>query len=300
MRKRWISLLAVIALSIAVLSGCGEAPAAEQSNGKKEQPQEAALTVMTQNLRVGADDGAENDIFLRCDRFIALLEKYQPDLIGLQEYTDEWDFMLLDYLEQSDYEIVFQYRASGDREATPIMYNAKKLELVSHQFWWLSDTPEKESPSWDDGEGKRCRIVTECVFKEKKSGIEFAHINTHFGLTAYCQDESGKLLNRRIKETHPDRPLFVTGDFNTGEGSQAYEYLTADERLINSFYLATEFGDTGGTYNGFEDGAHNSVIDFIFVSPKVDASYYSVLTDKPDDLFVSDHFAVLTKNTIHR
>lgn len=295
MQRKKCAIWLILLLMVSFLGGCSE-PAEEQA--EKEQAQEAALSVMTQNLRVGANDGAENDIFLRCDRFTALVEQYKPDLIGLQEYTDEWDFMLMDYLEQSPYEIIFEYRASGDREATPIMYNADKLELISHKFFWLSDTPEVESPSWDDGDGKRCRIVTECVFKEKKSGVELVHINTHFGLTAYCQDESGSLLNRYIKENHADRPLFLTGDFNMTEGSQSYINLTADDLLTNSFYLATEYGDTGGTYNGFEEGSHSTVIDFVFVSSKVDTSYYGVLTDKPEGLFVSDHFAVLTKNTV--
>ena len=298
MKNRWIRIMAILLVAISLLGGCGEAPTEEK--GEAPQVQEAPLTVMTQNLRIGADDGAENDIFLRCDRFIALLNQYQPDLIGLQEYTDEWDFMLADYMEQSPYEIIFEYRASGDREATPIMYNAEKLELISHKFWWLSATPEVESPSWDDDDGRRCRIVTECVFKEKASGIEFVHINTHFGLTAQSQDESGSLLNRYIKEHYADQPLFLTGDFNMTEQTLSYDNLTAGGLLTNSFYLATEFGETCGTFNGFEEGNYNTVIDFIFVTSKVDTSYYSVLTDKPEGLFVSDHFAVLTKNTIRR
>ena len=298
MKNRWICILAMAVLLLSFLGGCSE-PAEEQP--KKELPQEAELTVMTQNLRVGADDGEENDIFLRCDRFVALLEQYKPDLIGLQEYTDEWDFMLLDYLEQSDYEVIFEYRASGDREATPIMYNAKKLELISHSFWWLSDTPEVESPSWDDGDGKRCRIVTECIFKERESGIEFVHINTHLGLTAFSQDESANLLRDRVVENYADKPVFVTADFNFTEGSQAYENITQGDTLINSFYLAAEFGNVCGTFNGFEErSSYDTVIDFVFVNGKVDSSYYGVLTEKPEGLFVSDHFAVLTKNTIRR
>ncbi|MBQ3085044.1 MAG: endonuclease/exonuclease/phosphatase family protein [Clostridia bacterium] len=298
MQRKKCAIWLILLLMVFFPGGCSE-PAEEQP--KKELPQEAALTVMTQNLRVGADDGAENDIFLRCDRFTALLEQYKPDLIGLQEYTDEWDFMLLDYLEQSDYEVVFEYRASGDREATPIMYNAKKLELISHSFWWLSDTPEVESPSWDDGDGKRCRIVTECIFKERESGIEFVHINTHLGLTAFSQDESANLLRDRVAENYADKPVFVTADFNFTEGSQSYINLTADDLLTNSFYLATEFGNVCGTFNGFEERAsYDTVIDFVFVNGKVDTSYYGVLIEKPEGLFVSDHFAVLTKNTIRR
>ena len=267
------------------------------STGGCNRPQEMELTMLSQNLRIAAD-GGDNDVFLRVDRFAWLLEKYRPDVAGLQEYDPSWDVLLEEYLAELNYGIVFKYR--GDHEATPIIYNKDKLELVSENFFWLSETPEVESPSWDDANGTRNRIVTECVFKDKETGIKFAHLNTHFGLTAYCQDESGSLINRYVKEHYTDMAVFVTGDFNTTENSQAYDNIVADEVLINAYYLAEEFGDVGGTFNGFNEGQTGSTIDFTFINHKVNTVYYSVLYDQPEGKFVSDHFGVLTKNIISR
>ena len=263
-------------------------------------PKEMEITVLSQNLRIDSrGDGADNDIFLRADRFLWLLEEYKPDIAGLQEYTPSWDFMLYDWLEEHNYGLVLKYRGS-DTEGTPIIYNKDKLTLESEKFFWLSDTPDVPSPSWDDDNGKRNRIVTECVFKDKESGIRFVHLNTHFGLTAYCQDNSGTLLNEYIQKNYADMPLFLTGDFNTTEGSQAYDNLTANDLLINSYYLAEEFGNVNGTFNGFEEDRFGSVIDFVFVTNKVTPVYYSVLNDKPGGYFVSDHFGVLTKHIIKK
>ncbi|MBQ7779117.1 MAG: extracellular solute-binding protein [Clostridia bacterium] len=281
--KKFFALLLMLALLL--------------STGGCNRPQEMELTMLSQNLRIAAD-GGDNDVFLRVDRFAWLLEKYRPDVAGLQEYDPSWDVLLEEYLAELNYGIVFKYR--GDHEATPIIYNKDKLELVSENFFWLSETPEVESPSWDDANGTRNRIVTECVFKDKETGIKFAHLNTHFGLTAYCQDESGSLINRYVKEHYTDMAVFVTGDFNTTENSQAYDNIVADEVLINAYYLAEEFGDVGGTFNGFNEGQTGSTIDFTFINHKVNTVYYSVLYDQPEGKFVSDHFGVLTKNIISR
>lgn len=286
MKKRWIKWTALLAALVLMLpmSGCGGA-------------KEAEITILSQNLRIDStSDGADNDIFLRSDRFLWLLGEYKPDIAGLQEFTPTWDTMTYEYLEEHNYGIVFKYR--GDMEATPIIYNKDRLELLEETFYWLSDTPEVASPSWDDADGTRNRIVTECVFKEKKSGIKFVHINTHFGLTAYCQEMSGTQIYNRVKEKYADMPVFVTGDFNSTEGSQPYENITADGLLTNSYYLAEEFGNVCGTFNGFKEDSGSSVIDFIFVTNRVSPVYYSVLTDKPEGKFVSDHFGVLTKNVI--
>lgn len=286
--KKIIAMLACVVLLCGPLAGC------------KEKAESVTVTVMSQNLRVeSSSDGADNDVFLRSDRFWQLIEKYQPDVVGMQEYTDGWDYMMWDYLEESDYEIIFQYRAAGDREATPIMYNSAKVELISSEFFWLSDTPEEESPSWDDNNGKRCRIATECVFKEKETGIQFVHINTHFGLTNLSKENSGTLIHDRVQERYADMPVFVTGDFNTQEGTQPYENIIAGDLLFNAAELAEETGTVTGTYNGYKDNA-SRVIDFVFVTEKVQPEYYTVLTEKPDGGFVSDHYGLLTRHTVLR
>ncbi len=283
--KRWVAW-GMLLLLLGSMSGCKRTKA-------------FSLTAMTQNLRVDVNDGAENDVLYRSERFVKLVEQYQPDVVGMQEYTSGWDFMLSDFLESGKYKIVFQYRSETDQEATPVLYNAEKLELVDTQFFWLSDTPDTESPSWDDNNGKRCRIATQCTFRDRKTGIEFVHINTHLGLTALSQSNSGTLLNQRVRDTLAGKAVFVTGDFNCSEGSEGYNNTVADGVLNDSFYHADSFGNTGGTMNGYHDGA-TATIDYIFVTPKVSPTYYSVLTDKPDGGFISDHYAVLTQNTVSR
>ncbi len=296
MRKNIFKITAILLILVLALpfGGCGK-------------PKEFEISVLSQNLRVdSSSDGEENSVMLRSDRFLWLLDQYQPDLIGMQEFTPSWDFFIFSELEERGYGIVFKYRATNSHEATPIAYKKDKMELLEENYFWLSDTPEEESPSWDDGKGKRCRIVTECVFKEKKTGIQFAHLNTHYGLTDTSEVNSSNLLHTWIEEKYADMPLILTGDFNMREEGLGYNPLiyggpTAEGEplLINSRHAAEEKGADGGTSNGFKVmDNYTSIIDFVFVTKQIKPTYYTVLYDKPEGKFVSDHFGVLTRQIV--
>ena len=300
MKRTWIKGIAFVLCLLLMLpmGGCGK-------------PDEFEISVLSQNLRVDSSDGADNEIFLRSDRFLWLIDEYQPDLMGLQEFTPSWDFFLYTELEDRGYGIVYKYRggSANSHEATPIAYKKDKLELLEEKYFWLSDTPEESSPSWDDGNGKRHRIVTECVFREKETGIKFAHLNTHFGLTDTSEMNSAMLLHEWVKEKYADMPVFLTGDFNMREEGLGYPYLMTGDAagegealFLNSRHAATEKGNDCGTSNGFKVrdsfDQYTSIIDFVFVTKQVTPTYYSVLTDKPDGKFVSDHFGVFTRHIV--
>ncbi len=86
----------------------------------------------------------------------------------------------------------------------------------------------------------------------------------------------------------------MTGDA-TGEG---------EELFVNSRHAALKKGNDYGTYNGFrvKDSfdQYTSIIDFVFVTKQIQTAYYSVLTEKPDGYFVSDHFGVFTKQIVKK
>lgn len=298
MRKNFLKSIAILLMLMLTLplSGCGK-------------PKEFEISVLSQNLRVdSSSDGEENAVLLRSDRFLWLIDEYQPDLIGMQEFTPSWDFFLYSELEERGYGLVFKYRGPSSHEATPIAYKKDKLELLEEKYFWLSDTPEEASPSWDDGNGKRCRIVTECIFKEKESGIEFAHLNTHYGLTDTSELNSSLLLHSWVEEKYADTPVILTGDFNMSETGVGYAPLLYGEvtaegepLFLNSRHAAAEKGADSGTYNGFKvKDNYTSIIDFVFVTEQITPTYYSVLYDKPEGKFVSDHFGVLTRQIVSK
>ena len=300
MKKNFIRCVAAVLclLMLMPLSGCGK-------------PDEFEISVLSQNLRISASDGAQNEVFLRSGRFLGLIDQYQPDLIGMQEFDPSWDFFLYADLEERGYGIVYEWRGPGSKEATPIAYKKDKLELLEEKYFWLSDTPEEASPSWDDGNGKRCRIVTECIFREKETGIEFCHLNTHFGLTDTSEINSSELIYNWVKERYAEMPVFLTGDFNMREEGLGYPFLMTgnsagdgEPLFLNSRHAAAEKGNDCGTSNGFKKrdsfDQYTSIIDFVFVTKQIAPTYYSVLTEMPEGEFVSDHFGVFTRHTVKK
>ena len=283
--KRWIAALLIGAM---VLCGSG----CKEETKEEQKPKEMNLTVMTQNVRLDSQPG-EVDVLYRSEALVELIEKYQPDIIGLQEFTPLWEFMMEDYIAESRYEIELEYRCGWAPEATAILYNAERLELLKTEHFWLSDTPKEESVSWDD---TLPRICTRCDFKDKKTGVVFSHVNTHLGLTYTSQTKSGEQLNAYIKKELKGRPVFLTGDMNCTVGSDGYNNIIANNLLMDTSLFADEWGETTGTFNGFTGQPGSKVIDFIFATPeKINASYYSVLLDQPKDIIISDHYAVLAK-----
>ncbi|MBQ7034771.1 MAG: hypothetical protein IJN34_03440 [Clostridia bacterium] len=109
------------------------------------------LKILCQNLRFNSQDewGTDNFIGIRRYRFQALMEKYDPDVVGLQECDKTW----IEYLQQDygrEYTMFYQYRGSptGSDEASPVMWKTDKYKMVDSGYFWLSDTPDVSSASF--------------------------------------------------------------------------------------------------------------------------------------------------------
>jgi len=131
------------------------------------------LKVISYNIRY-ANDGENKNISDRAPRLKAVVDKYDPDLFGLQEVTPTWRGILEDYF-LDEYDWVFKERNSGD-ECTPIFWKKDKFEKVKEGYFWLSGTPDVQSNTW----GGNCyRIVSWVRLKSKSTGNEFLYYNTH-------------------------------------------------------------------------------------------------------------------------
>ncbi len=136
------------------------------------------LKVMNFNICCGDDPGG-NTIAERAPRLGKIVKKYAPDVIGLQEYTPIWK-PHIERIFGDEYEIFNKYRAESSLESTPILWKKEKFECLKKGYFWLSDTPDAESKGWD--ELYDCfRICEYVVLHDKKEGICFTHMNTHYG-----------------------------------------------------------------------------------------------------------------------
>lgn len=255
-----------------------------------------SLRVMTFNLRY-ASDTPPNDWPTRRPVVKDAIEASDPDIIGTQEGV--WR-QLRDLAEDlPDYEWIGEGREGGSRgEFMAIYFKRERFEPVAYGHLWLSDTPTIiASKSWGN---TLPRMVTWIHFREKKTGREFMHWNTHFDHQSEpARQKSAEFLIGEIRRVPGNLPVVVTGDFNQGQGSTVHQTLLAPtEAMINLAdawdNAAKRVGTQVGTWNGWKGGdGTDRRIDWILTSPEWKSKSAEVIMHKDGEQWPSDHFPVI-------
>ena len=245
------------------------------------------LKTMSFNIR-GRDDPNGNSVAERAPRLHDIISRYDPDLLGLQEYRPTWDEHFCHRF-LGEYDMYNQYRTDeGTLESSPLLWKKERFELEKRGSFWLSDTPDVMSGGWDEKYNVN-RICSYVILKEKKSGKQFCFMNTHFGFGDNCQTKSAKLIYEYSKKIS-DLPTFCTGDFNMTDDSAGYKEITKFFTDLNKVTA----NEGGCTYHGYAPEKHNSSpIDFIFIDGKIHPVDFKIIREKADDKFPSDHYGII-------
>ena len=253
------------------------------------------MNVITFNIRLNTASDGINAWPNRIEMVTGLIKYHEPDIFGLQE-------ALIDQIEDiqknlPDFEWFGVGRDDGEKagEFCPVFFNKSKFILIEQHTFWLSETPEKPSKSWDSSLN---RIVTWGRFKSKVTGKQFLVFNTHFdhkGMEA--RKQSAKLIRKKIEELTKDKnlPVILTGDFNLTPDQEPIALL---KRYFSDSREVTEQPPYGpvGTFNSFDWNAPmEGRIDYIFVHGEIKVLKYAVLTDSKEKRWPSDHLPVFAK-----
>ena len=171
------------------------------------------LKIMSFNVQVESGSKVRADI--RADMLYDLLDEYMPDSIGLQEVTPLWDGMMKNFIFNDSYACVGEQRAPG-QEASLIYYRTDKFELVDSGTFWLSDTPDVKGSKFD--ESLYIRICTWAHLRDRATGKEYVHVNTH--LDNLGSSDGRSLRTKQITvilrfiQRFGDIPMVMTGDLN--------------------------------------------------------------------------------------
>lgn len=247
---------------------------------------------MTFNIRVNLASDGEDAWPKRKEKAASMIRFHQADLVGLQEARPE-QLADLEMLLPAFGRVGVGRFADLSDEASAILYRRERFDVLAHDTFWLSQTPEERgSLGWD---ARYPRIVTWAKLRDRESGRTFVHFNTHFdhaGVVA--RRESARLLLRRIDAIAGDLPFVVTGDFNATPDDEPIRILTADPRLRDAFAitLCPHHGPSG-TWNAFKAIEPGHRIDFVFVSPVFSVLEHAALSDTFDGRFPSDHLPVI-------
>ena len=245
--------------------------------------------VMSFNLRDSDVNGVRADYRRR----IAAEEirRVQPDSVGTQEATRWWIAALEELL--PEYAWVGLERDEGKpadqgNESCVIFYLKTKYRLVDHGDFWISDTPDV--PSY--GPGAACiRICTWARLKNRLTGEEYVHVNTHFDhISEEARVQGGRIVSEFIQTHFAGMNVVFTADMNTTPDTETYATMT--ENLIDA-RLAAKDAVGYGTFHGCRpEERADYYIDFILCSPGLTVEAYRTVTAGVDGRFVSDHFPI--------
>lgn len=259
-----------------------------------------SLKVMTYNIRLDVAVDGENDWNHRKDFFTSQIRFYEPDIWGVQEATpnqmDDLNKVLPEYSH-----IGIGRDGVGKGEASAIFYKKDRFNVTNGQTFWLSETPDKPSKSWDSAFP---RICTYGLFKDKQTKKTFWVFNTHLDHVGEMARTKGlELILAKMKEVNKkDYPIIFMGDFNSEPESERIINL---RKAMTDTRLASEqkpFGPSG-SFNGFKyNEPVTRLIDYIFVdkSGRFKINKYAILSDSINMRFPSDHFPVLVEMVVSK
>lgn len=225
----------------------------------------------------------------------AMLAADRPDLLGLQE-MQSWTFGPIDRALGPTYRSIGMAESGGsDGLINPILYDTERLELLGWNQFWLSDRPrEMGSATWGNA---RPRTAVRAHFRDRVSGLEFGHINTHLDhVITQAKTKGAQLISDHLEQFRLLRlPSITTGDFNSiARRSPAYTVLVEDYGLQDSWLAAEKQHSPGwGTFPFFDEVEESDVrIDWILLSQDVRVVAARIDDFRLDGVFPSDHLPV--------
>ncbi len=244
------------------------------------------LKVISFNIRC-CDDRKHNSIAERAPRLFEVTSHYGADIIGFQEYRPKWEQHIEKYYGDK-YDMFLKYRNNTvDVEASPILWRKDKFELIKTGYFWLSDTPEKESRGWDNL--YHCyRMCVYVILREKHTKKTFTVMNTHFGFGDKGQVKSVNLIYDYSKKIS-DYQTFIVGDFNMTPTSVGYGEMVKRFRDVN----ACTTNDLRSTFHDYKpEKTKDAHIDYCFIDENITPISQTLITQTVDGKFPSDHFGL--------
>lgn len=250
--------------------------------------------IISSNIRYwNNNNDLENGWDRRKTAIIAMMKDLKPSVIGFQEcskYQRDYilghcpDYEYVDYLIRRNEKNLRSYAAFTD----PVMWDRNVLELLEWDAFYLSETPDTCSMSWDAAEP---RTALWCRFKHKNTGKEFIFINTHLDHKGVEARKNGLevLLNQMEKINVKKLPMVVLGDFNA-----QYKEATLDRIKVEwkDARFAAKDSDDKYTFNGFGK-SWNGTVDYIWYKGFKRCHDFKVIVRKYNHVpFISDHYPI--------
>ena len=257
--------------------GNGENNGGTENNG--DMPEELPnVRIMSYNI-LSPQFNSREPVAGREAGLIAVLDKYEPDVVGLQECHADWHAAIeRDIVSKGKYKFACKYTPDGTTVTQiTFLYNTETVKLVEQEVKWIATDVNYRGWSW-------------AKFELLSDGAQFMVTNTHPTTNAPSltsgRDEQ---LTRVAKWTgekmnlNPSMPVFMTGDYNLREQLYAYRVFLGRLPIVDAKYDAKVMGHGCTTCFGYKVPANleseTGVLDHIFKGGNAKTLYYSCVID---------------------
>ncbi len=249
------------------------------------------MRVMTFNLRSDSIFDGKNRWNKRKEIVYDIIDKYECDIIGLQEVTLKMRVDLENHLK--NYQIVGQPRTKKFFAEHNNLLISKRHKILEQETFWLSKRPDKVGSSiWYSIFPRICTTAK----IQLENGMVVRVYNTH--LDCYLSPARGyglrKIMRYIEKQQEIEKlPVILMGDFNANPNHRLIKDFLEGDLNSQQFVAVQEFDRSiynKATMGGFKDRDKGMHLDYIFVSPEYEVVMAQIVKDNVDGRFPSDHY----------
>lgn len=260
---------------------------------------------MTFNIRGSQRPDGANAWRHRAPLNVRTIRRYSPDLIGFQEFQNGNLRTYKRELSAYEHTLGPEYENHRPYAHNAIFWNPSRLELLDSGGFWLSETPEKRSRSWQTNQ---VRSANWARFRLVENGVEFLHLNTHLDhRSGEARMQGSKLITGKLAEMG-NEPVVLTGDFNCNPGSKSYQIYAragfSDAHLACGNPPSNTFHRFRGTDFRPKVSGREARLDWVLFRDGAKARWEArscrVVRDAEQPLYPSDHYPVVAELFLSR
>ena len=279
--------------------GRGNLPA--ELSEAADSPPKGALRVMTFNVRGSYHRDGENAWPRRAALNVRTIARQGPDLIGFQEFQDGNARVYERELDGYDHVLGHRYENRPPHAYNAIYWDPERLQMLDAGGFWLSETPERFSGSW---ETRQIRSANWVRFRQTSGGPEFLCVNTHLDhVSERARIEGSMLILRWLDGPEAaGAPVLLTGDFNREPRSKVRGVFEragfVDAHVAAGHEPAKTFHAFQGEGFRGRDPSKEHRIDWLLLrdgsrGERWSVEGYSIVLDAVPPVYPSDHYPVV-------
>lgn len=255
----------------------------------------AKLRLMSYNIRfISPEDKGEFSWESRKAANIAMFNDVDPDVFGLQEPMWGISEYLFDNLPAYDHYLAYRDPEGGKNGRCQIIFWKKdKYDLLDKGMFYLSETPETYSRSWDSSQ---VRYTVYVKLRDRRTGDEFWYFDTHLDHRGPIAKQNGAKVNvEKMKElAGEDAVVFISGDMNIQREKSNGSWLDPYFEWMSWARSSARKTCDRYTFNGFgHEGKNAGWLDHILFRNAKALRYDVIDSDGYGVKYISDHYPII-------